>query len=88
VIRLSELVRKQVYITQSQENLLKRKAAEMGVTEAELIREALDSQMYTIGYPRRSAQKWQEEGQFIEERMAGKEHSAQRTWKREELYDR
>lgn len=86
---MSDLVRKQFYITKSQEKLLKKKAAEMGVTEAELIREALDSQAYTIGYPRRSAEKWQEECTFIKDRMTIKELShTQRAWKREELYDR
>lgn len=86
---MSELVRKQVYITRAQENLLKKKAAEMGVTEAELVREALDNQTYHIGYPRRSAEKWQDEVQFIQSRMTGKQDSRnQRTWKRDDLYDR
>lgn len=86
---MSDLVRKQVYITKSQENLLKKKAAELGVTEAELIRQALDSQSYKIGYPRRSVEKWREEVQFIQDRMAKKERSHnQRAWKREDLYDR
>jgi hypothetical protein len=86
---LSDLVRKQVYITKSQENLLKKKAAELGVTEAELVREALDSQIYKIGYPKRSAGKWQEEVQFIKDRMTKKQNSSnQREWKRDDLYDR
>lgn len=86
---MSDLVRKQVYITKSQENLLKKKAAELGVTEAELIRQALDSQSYKIGYPRRSAEQWREEVQFIQDRMTKKERSHnQRAWKREDLYDR
>jgi hypothetical protein len=86
---LSDLIRKQVYITKSQENLLKKKAADMGVTEAELVREALDSQTYKIGYPRRSAEKWQDEIKFIQDRMTKKQDSPdQRTWKRDDLYDR
>jgi predicted DNA-binding protein len=36
------MVRKQVYIRPRQEELLKRWAEEMGRTEAEIIREALD----------------------------------------------
>jgi len=86
---VSDLVRKQVYITRSQENLLKKKAAEMGVTEAELVREALDSQTYNIGYPRCSAEKWQDEVQFIQSRTTKNQDSRnQRTWKRDDLYDR
>lgn len=86
---MSDLVRKQVYITRAQENLLKKKAAEMGVTEAELVREALDNQTYNIGYPRRSVEKWQDEVQFIRSRMTGKQDSrTQRTWKRDDLHER
>jgi hypothetical protein len=38
-----KMVRKQVYITEGQEALLKRLAEERGLTEAEIIRTALDS---------------------------------------------
>lgn len=85
---MSDLVRKQVYITKAQENLLKKKAAQLGVSEAEIVREALDSQAYKISYPRRSAEKWQEEVQFIRGRMAGDDSRSERTWKRDDLYDK
>lgn len=86
---MSDLVRKQLYITRAQENLLKKKAAEMGVTEAELVREALDNQAYQICYPRRSSEKWREEVQFIRSRIAEtKDLFDQRSWKRDDLYDR
>ncbi len=37
------MVRKQLYITESQEEALKRRSAETGVSEAELVRRALDT---------------------------------------------
>jgi hypothetical protein len=37
------MIRKQVYIEQRHDQMLKRRASQRGVTEAELIREALDS---------------------------------------------
>jgi len=37
------MIRKQVYIEQRHDQMLKRRANQRGVTEAELIREALDS---------------------------------------------
>ena len=37
------MVRKQLYITEAQEEALKRRAAETGVSEAELVRRALDN---------------------------------------------
>ena len=60
----------------------------LGVSEAEIVREALDSQAYKISYPRRSAEKWQEEVQFIRGRMAGDDSRSERTWKRDDLYDK
>ena len=37
------MIRKQVYIEPRQDRMLKRRASQRGVTEAELIRDALDS---------------------------------------------
>lgn len=39
------MVRKQLYITEAQDAALKRKALESGVSEAELVRRALDSEL-------------------------------------------
>lgn len=36
------MIRKQLYITREQERSLKRKARELGISEAELVRRALD----------------------------------------------
>jgi len=86
---LSDLIRKQLYITRRQESYLKLKAKEMRVTEAVIVREALDKAAYQIEYPRNSMEKWQEELTFINERIAGqKTFKKERTWKREDLYDR
>jgi len=86
---VNDLVRKQLYITREQENMLKKKAEKMGVTQAELVREALDSHTYTIDYSRRNTHQWEEEIKYIEsERRGLKEPQKGRTWKREELYDR
>ena len=37
------MVRKQLYITRSQDRALKRRARELGVTEAEIVRRAIDA---------------------------------------------
>lgn len=39
---MAPMVRKQVYIGQEQDTLLKRQAHELGVTESRLIREGID----------------------------------------------
>ena len=42
---MSQMVRKQIYIRKRQETMLKRLARARGVSEAELIREAIDRQL-------------------------------------------
>ena len=86
---MSKSIRKQFYITLEQEARLKQKAEKMGITQAELVREALDSHTYTVDYNKRNIEKWQEELEFIKNEMLQKEGSRKKqTWKREDLYDR
>lgn len=86
---MSDLIRKQLYITRSQEKMLKIKAKEMGLTEAEIVREAIDKAAYRVEYPRNSVEKWQEELSFINELIANRQvDQKKRTWKRKDLYDR
>ena len=86
---MSDLIRKQLYITRRQESYLKLRAKEMSVTEAEIVREALDKAAYQIEYPRNAMEKWQEELSFINERIASRKTiKKERAWKREDLYDR
>lgn len=86
---MSDLIRKQLYITKRQESMLKNKAKEMGLTEAEIVREAIDKAAYQVEYPRKSVEKWQEELSFINEQITKRQvNQKKRTWKREDLYDR
>ncbi len=84
---MSDLVRKQLYLTKAQDARLKSKASAMNVTEAELVREALDSQLDKLGYPLLSSEKWQEEIAFITKRQQKESSETRRRWKREDLYD-
>jgi len=47
---MSQMVRKQIYIQKSQEERLKRVAEARGVSEAEIIRRALDVELKYAGY--------------------------------------
>lgn len=85
---MSDLVRKQFYITKTQEALLKSKAKEVGLTEAELVRQAIDAQVGKIGYAKASLQIWQQERDFIRSLMAQGPVLGGRNWQREDLYDR
>lgn len=79
------MIRKQVYIEERHEALLKRRARALGTTEAELIRQALDNSL-SQGAGGISDQAWQQALAAMHERrgLAGKK----RSWQREELYDR
>ena len=48
---MSRMIRKQVYLDQRHERMLKRRAKRRGVTEAEIIREALDNAARGVARP-------------------------------------
>jgi len=85
---MSGMVRKQVYIEPRQEELLKRRARELGVSEAELIRRGIDqiSRARALTIPA-SWEAWEEAKALIRERMQLKVPQTGRTWRRDELYD-
>ena len=80
---MSQMVRKQVYIESRQETLLKQAAADTGLTEAEIVRQALD----LWAERRRAWQAWRKERAFIETLIAEGPVSGGRTWTRAELYE-
>jgi hypothetical protein len=81
------MVRKQVYIEVGQEDILKRRAKEIGVSEAELIRRGIE-QVGRVGVPlRRDPRAWEEAKRLIQQRMAIAAPQTGRGWTREELYE-
>ena len=86
---MSRMVRKQVYIEPEQEALLKRRARELHVTEAELIRRGIDQ--IAVGGLRpassRDQRAWAEAKAFVSRRRRQTVPQTGRTWTREELYD-
>ncbi len=81
-------IRKQVYIEPEQERRLKKLTKQTGMTEAEIIRKALDLQLHAIDVERRASSGWAAIEEFISKRMTKAPASAERTTSREELYDR
>ena len=82
------MIRKQVYIEPHQEHLLKARARQLGVTEAELIRRSLE-QGLTGGAPRRpNPSAWRALMRFFRRRMRMDARQRARRWTRAELYDR
>ncbi len=81
-------VRKQIYIEPDQETMLKWLAREMGVTEAEVIRQAIDRQARLFRSVRRDLRAWEEESAFIQRLIEQGPVPGGRTWRREDLYER
>jgi hypothetical protein len=86
---MAGMVRKQVYIEKRQDEALKRAARRRGVTEAELVREALDLRSLDSrvgGVPDREA--WLSFKRFVlRERKKGPLAPRPRNWTRDELYE-
>ena len=80
---MARMVRKQVYIQPDQEELLKRCAKEMGVSEAELIRQGIEE----IARRQQREKAWREALDFMKGRAKIKVPQTGRTWKRKELYE-
>jgi len=85
---MGRMIRKQIYIAPEQEALLKRLADETGMSEADLIRQALDRQAKSLRFPRRDLRYWREELEFIAALRQRGPVEGHRTWSREELHER
>jgi hypothetical protein len=86
---MTQMIRKQIYIGKRQQALLRRLAKARGVSEAEIIRQALDQQMTgaaTQPLPS-DPEAWERARAFMLELQArGPLPGQRRTWKREDAY--
>lgn len=85
---MPHMLRKQIYIDTRQDYLLKAKAAELHVSESELIREGIENILRTNAVALRDVKIWEQEKEFISSLMKRGPAKGGRTWKREDLYDR
>ena len=83
-------IRKQIYIEPAQEILLKQVTTQTGVSEAELIRQAIDQHVKLMRPPKPALEVWAAERAFITHliQLGPVSTPAKRTWRREDLYDR
>jgi hypothetical protein len=84
---MPRMIRKQVYIESRQGTTLKRQARALGITEAEVIRRAIDCQMTSVRLSIRDLKAWKRERAFITKRMAKGHAPGGRRWKREDAYE-
>jgi hypothetical protein len=81
-------VRKQIYIEADQESTLKQIAGDMGISEAEIIRQAIDRYADQWQAPRRDPSAWERQRLRIQQLIDLGPVKGGRTWHREDLYDR
>lgn len=88
---MGRMVRKQIYLSSEQERLLKRRAAELGVTESALIRGGIDRtvQLDAAETDREnsSEEAWRDALQLMRERARIEAAKERRGWTREELHE-
>ncbi len=85
---MTAMVRKQVYIEPRQDRLLKEWVNETGMSEAEIIRQAIDGWLQDEMQRRQAAEAWDKAYQFmLELRERGAVAGPGRTWTREGLYE-
>jgi hypothetical protein len=87
---MSEMVRKQIYISRRQQSLLKRLSKQRDLSEAEIIRQAIDREAdHAITRSQLLRQEaWEKAYQFmlsLDERAS--KYSKPYQWNREELYE-
>ena len=84
---MSRMIRKQIYLDLSQDRLLKHRAQELGVSEAELIRRCLNAIGPQAGALPLDPQAWADELAFLQHRAETvPSRNERRGWTREELY--
>jgi len=86
---MSQMMRKQIYIQKRQQVLLRRLARARGVSEAELIRQAIDNHVSAgarLAQP--DPEAWEKARRFMLALHAhGPVQGQPRNWKREDLYE-
>ena len=86
-VAMSRMVRKQVYIEVEQEQFLKRRAKELGISEAELIRHGVEQVVRLHLRLASDLDAWRQAKEFIQQRRRILVPQTGRDWTREELYD-
>jgi hypothetical protein len=88
---MTKMIRKQIYMPEEQDQLLKSKARELNITEAEVVREALELYQAYGAHEVIDRSAWIFERDFLMKLFSAQSTEAEplpRTWKREDLYER
>jgi len=86
---MATMIRKQVYLKPQQDVQIKQLAQERGITEAEIIRKAVDLLLAEIRRQQRAQVAWNEARALMEARAeyaVSSDLDAERAWTRDDLY--
>ncbi len=88
------MIRKQVCLESYQDQLLKKRSKSTGVSEAELVRQALEAHLRDGVATGLDLSAWEEERKFIEQLIIQRKTSGRKTdkkcgrnWQRDDLYE-
>lgn len=85
---MAQMIRKQVYIEPHQDESIKQRARLLGITEAEVIRRAIDGETAVLPTRIRDLGAWDREKTFIARRVSGGAvPPTRRRFRREEIYE-
>lgn len=84
---MNKKIRKQIYILPDQERQLKRISESRGLSEAEIIRQAISAQVSRFAPIFRDLSAWERELEFIQSLIDRGAVEGKRTWTRADLYD-
>ncbi|MBI4595150.1 MAG: hypothetical protein HY730_02100 [Candidatus Tectomicrobia bacterium] len=84
---MMQMIRKQIYIETLQDEIIKERARLLGITEAEVIRRAIDRQVNVLPSHIRDLEAWAREKEFISRRMSGAPVSKSRRFRKDEIYE-
>lgn len=86
---MAQMIRKQIYIQKSQEERLKKVAEERGVSEAEIIRRALENELkragYRLAYDAEAMKRLHQA--MLDQEKKDPVPQKKRDWTREDLYE-
>jgi hypothetical protein len=83
---MTQMIRKQVYIEPKQDAILKKRARRLGITEAEVIRRAIDRHTVLMPSVTPDLAAWEREKAYISKRMAAGRVRSDRRFYREDAY--
>jgi hypothetical protein len=81
------MIRKQLYIEPRQDAVLEHLAQKLGLSEAELIRQAIDRLLSAVPAGMRDLDAWEQEKNLIADRLAAGAIPGTREWDRQAGYE-